>query len=596
MTYKVDKFNGTFLVNVADGTIDTTTDLRFIGKNYAGYGEVQNENFLHLLENFANITEPPKAITGQLWFDSTATVKKLKVFDGTQWKVASGAAVQNSAPAGLTAGDLWFDPSSNQVSVWSGSEFILVGPESSPNLTSTAVIPVIVKDNLGTNHNILKVNVNNRAVAIISDESFIISSASIAQEDLPDYAGITIKKGVTLIKTSSTGASRDDYYFWGTASSANGLVGPAGTVLDYTNFVQQSQINSYGDEGITVGQSQDLKVWIEGGDKPIIENQNYTDAGNSITLRLRTDQISGKRDALIASRTAVYPGLTSSFELGTQTHKWSNVWADAFIGSLKSSNTVFAYNAGTNTFTGIFKGNVLDNANTVRFNAADATFNGTFSGIFNGTLTGSLVGTADNTSAVAGNYPSTSAIASTVAIRTSVGNLEANRFIGIANNADKLLVGAVYQSTSLLKDANTIAARDSLGDITANMFRGTATAAQYADLAEKYLADAEYEIGTVVVIGGEKEVTACNLGQLAIGVVSGSPAVMMNADLENGTYIALKGRVPVKVIGKVNKGDKLVAATNGCATSAESHANDVFAIALESSDNTALKLVEALVL
>ena len=50
MAYQVDKFNGTFLTSVEDGTIDTTTDIRFVGKNYAGYGEVQNENFLHLLE------------------------------------------------------------------------------------------------------------------------------------------------------------------------------------------------------------------------------------------------------------------------------------------------------------------------------------------------------------------------------------------------------------------------------------------------------------------------------------------------------------------------------------------------------------------
>ena len=70
MAYEVNKFNGTFLVSVADGTIDTTTDLRFIGKNYAGYGEVQNENFLHLLENFSNTTAPPKAVTGQIWYDS----------------------------------------------------------------------------------------------------------------------------------------------------------------------------------------------------------------------------------------------------------------------------------------------------------------------------------------------------------------------------------------------------------------------------------------------------------------------------------------------------------------------------------------------
>ena len=79
MAYQLDRFNGTFLVNVDDGSIETnSTDLRFVGKNYAGYGEVQNENFLHLLENFANTTPPPKVINGQIWYDTAN--KKLKFY------------------------------------------------------------------------------------------------------------------------------------------------------------------------------------------------------------------------------------------------------------------------------------------------------------------------------------------------------------------------------------------------------------------------------------------------------------------------------------------------------------------------------------
>ena len=89
MAYQVDRFNGTFLVSVDDGTIDTTTDIRFVGKNYAGYGEVQNENFLHLLENFANTSAPPKVLTGQIWYDSGN--KKLKFYDGNTSRTASGA-------------------------------------------------------------------------------------------------------------------------------------------------------------------------------------------------------------------------------------------------------------------------------------------------------------------------------------------------------------------------------------------------------------------------------------------------------------------------------------------------------------------------
>ena len=122
------------------------------------------------------------------------------------------------------------------------------------------------------------------------------------------------------------------------------------------------------------------------------------------------------------------------------------------------------------------------------------------------------------------------------------------------------------------------------------------TSAQYADLAEKYLADQDYEIGTVLAVGGNAEVTACSIGDRAIGAVSENPAFKMNDGLENGTYVALKGRVPVRVIGTVRKGQRLVAANDGCAVAGVPHANDVFAVALESSDNTGIKLIESIIL
>jgi hypothetical protein len=79
MAYQIDRYNGTFLLSVDDQTLNSTaTDLRFVGRNYSGYGEIQNENLLHLLENFANTSAPPKAILGQIWYDSTN--KKIKVY------------------------------------------------------------------------------------------------------------------------------------------------------------------------------------------------------------------------------------------------------------------------------------------------------------------------------------------------------------------------------------------------------------------------------------------------------------------------------------------------------------------------------------
>jgi hypothetical protein len=182
-------------------------------------------------------------------------------------------------------------------------------------------------------------------------------------------------------------------------------------------------------------------------------------------------------------------------------------------------------------------------------------------------------------------------------------NVYATTFTGTATQAATLQVGTdlsgagVFRIASTSGAANTIACRDTSGNLTANIFNGTATTARYADLAEKYLADKEYEVGTVVSVGGTAEVTASNAGDRAIGVVSANPAYMMNSELEGGTYVALKGRVPCSVIGAVRKGQRLVAADNGFATAAEpQQQSDVFGIALESSDNVGVKKREVLVL
>ena len=125
--------------------------------------------------------------------------------------------------------------------------------------------------------------------------------------------------------------------------------------------------------------------------------------------------------------------------------------------------------------------------------------------------------------------------------------------------ADSVAVDATTTAT-----ASKVAARDASGDLYANIFQGTASSARYADLAERYEADAILEPGTVVCFGGTKEITACDHenDHAVAGVVSTDPAYMMNSAAGNNDthpYIALTGRVPVKVVGPVAKGDLLVA-------------------------------------
>ena len=142
------------------------------------------------------------------------------------------------------------------------------------------------------------------------------------------------------------------------------------------------------------------------------------------------------------------------------------------------------------------------------------------------------------------------------------------------------------------------------GTMYANTFNGTATQAQYADLAELYLADTEYEEGTVLVFGGDAEVTTSDVkaSPSIAGVVSHNPAYLMNSELQGDhvTAVALKGRVPVKVVGAVSKGDVLVhSATPGHAEAAENNMNvngpSCIGIAITDKPNEGAGTVEALV-
>ena len=591
MAYQVDKFNGTFLTSVEDGTIDSTTDLRFVGKNYAGYGEVQNENFLHLLENFANTTQPPKSVLGQIWYDSAN--KRLKFYNGSQFKVAGGAEVSVTAPSGLAVGEFWWDSTAKQLYTYDGTQYILVGPEASPDLGTSSVVAQVVKDDLNNSHTILKLLAAGNCVAIINnDAAFNLSTTvnPIAGFTSPN----TIKKGITLSSTNTAGVSQSDYIYWGTASNSLRLGGVlAADYLQKGSVVFDSEI-SFKDPGFNLGDGNDLRIRVENSDEVIIENR----LGNEITMRITVTETTDERDVAVFNSTGIVPGTTNVYNLGSSTNKWATVFATAINSNLLANDTTTAYNASTKAFTGSFTGNLVGTDTTVLINATTKQI-GYSAANLQGTLTGSVLGnvtgTASNATALNAKLPATTATIDTVAVRDASANITANRFIGTADKADQLLVGATYRSSATTATANTIAARDASGDIYASLFQGTATAARYADLAEKYLADQEYEVGTVVVVGGAAEVTASSYGELAIGVVSANPAFMMNKDLEGGTYIALKGRVPVKVNGTVKKGDRLVAGDLGHAQVAADRL-DVFAVALESSEDTGIKLIEAVVL
>ncbi len=127
MAYLITKSDGTTLTTVSDGQIDDlSTDLTLIGKNYSGFGESLNENFVKLLENFASTARPVRPVRGQIWFDVTEL--KLKVYNGTAFQPVSSATIAATQPISLTPGDLWFDDTNKQLYFYDGENTLLLGP------------------------------------------------------------------------------------------------------------------------------------------------------------------------------------------------------------------------------------------------------------------------------------------------------------------------------------------------------------------------------------------------------------------------------------------------------------------------------------
>lgn len=509
MAYKINRYNGELLTTLQDGTVDQTLDIKLVGKNYAGYGEIQNETFVHLLEHFSGGNAPPNAISGQVWFDTST--QKLKFYTSNNfWKTAGGVEY-GTAPTNPYPGDLWFNTVTKQLNVYSNTGWLIVGPQNAGSGTTQMVSKQVPGFKTGSlvreTFSIVVATVNSIPVYIISGEEFRIDVDTLSTP--LDFVGFTgtesrnIKKGLTLAYTTNTGvleagtSSANLYRYHGVASSAMGFRKSDGTFVSADAVLSiVSSTSSFGDLGFKVGEGNDFWVHIDSdGVSPVLESQSA--ATDFRPIKFKFQNTGGTVTPLMITDTGIHP-VSALSTIGTATNKWSTIYATAFNGT--------------------------------------------------------------------------------------------------ASKADELKVGSEYRIASTSAGANTIAVRDNSGNLTASVFNGVAAKARYADLAEIYNTDVTYDIGTVIAVGGTKEVTAAQFGDRAIGVISEKPAYLMNSDAD-GQPVALKGRVPVKVTGAVKKSDRLVATGTGyavCATPDQYF--NVFAIALEASDGVGVKLVECLIL
>jgi len=265
MAYIINKTDGARLVVLKDGTVDiTTTDLALFGKSYPGFGERLNENFVKLLENFANTTAPAHKIRGQLWYDTT--VNQIKVWNGSIFKPVGSSINANSAPTNANLGDTWFDTNNLQLYVNNGTDWTLIGPTTVAGSGNTSVVSDSIRDNAGVYKAVLKFVTNDQIVAMVSAEEFIPLTA------ITGYA--TVYKGITL----STSVSQNR--FRGVATTAqNLLLGDLTTVVPADNFVRADTNDSmtgtltiFNDGGLSLGSGADLTISVSGGEDVVFQN------------------------------------------------------------------------------------------------------------------------------------------------------------------------------------------------------------------------------------------------------------------------------------------------------------------------------------
>ena len=487
MAYTIQKTSGSVLATVNDGTIDSSsTDLTLIGKNYSGYGDALNENFVHLLENFAATSAPTTPLAGQLWWDTTGNL--LKVYTGSAFKTVSSSTASASAPSGGVVGDLWWDTGNSQLKIWNGSSWTLVGPAFSSGSGQSGPIVETISDG-SADHVCVKIMISDVIVAIVSkDASFTPSPAITGFSSIAP--GYNLSSDISNNKLNGTATDSDAL---GGVAAANYLRS------DQADSTSASLAVAVDTNAFTVGADNDLNVSVSGSDVTI---KNVTSDG---------DLILGVNDGGVAKAGITVDGATG----------------EVLVLANPTQNLGVATKAYVDAQLGSSSGLARDGSNTI---------------------TGDILPDTDNTHDL---------------------------------------------GSSTVKFA----------EIHATTFSGQSTSAQYADLAERFAADNVYTPGTLMALGGAEEITQVNEENTenVFGVISSRAAYLMNAGAgDNDTHpaIAISGRVPVRVIGEVRKGDRLVSAGNGLARAGsqdEITAFNVVGRALENKYTSNEGLVECFV-
>ena len=414
MAYTINKSNGTPLAVVQDATLDTiSTSLTIVGRDYAGYGEFLNENFVYLIENFAqnqkntsddNTSGPAHPMTGQLWYDTYAKI--LKIYTGTSWKHISSSIAKSTQPVSATStvGDLWFDTTNYQLYIFTGDLIVgtngwqLIGPPTTndPSKKSGAIVETI-EDSSTNDHVAIKFYIENNIIAIMSYDATYTPNTSIAGFPV-------INPGLNLISSSTLTNSQ----LTGSASNALTLNGITSNKFLRSDIDTLTTHVITAQAGIVIGSGNDLTLSVDIPNQKVLltgSTDNYDldlivkqggvpttaigisastgtvtiDDDARITGTLTTEGVftANGQTTLVDVTTVqapIIPKNSGQTDLGNANIRFGNVWATTLYGnliggltSLGSFTVTGTLTANNTVSTGLFtsSGNIVANGQTI---------------------------------------------------------------------------------------------------------------------------------------------------------------------------------------------------------------------------------------
>ena len=284
MSYKLNKTDGTILTDLVDGTVDnTSSDLTLIGRNYSGFGEFLNENFIKLLENFSSSDEPSNPIRGQLWYDTSEN--KLKIYNGSQFTSSGGTTLSAQTPNAV-AGDLWIDTTRQQLYFFDGTgNPILAGPVYSKEQQKSGFECISVLDTQNQTRTVIMFYVQGQVAGAYSN---VVFTPAVSDKELLTAFVTTANPSATLQKGFN--AVDDTFKYVGTATKAESLlinnqtVNASSFIRDDVDEIMQGSLTVQNNSGVTVGASGDGSFRVESGALTIRNNLTNGD------IKFKTDR------------------------------------------------------------------------------------------------------------------------------------------------------------------------------------------------------------------------------------------------------------------------------------------------------------------